>query len=208
MKFTVRVPTFEEEKRRVGGLRSRLDWYRSHGYDILLPTNDLEEEFRLEDYQKAVEQVGSRREVVLQAADRIKEFSEMWHVVVPQAVTVVITKYGVGGSYDVDSARIVLLLKPDGTFMKPVEHLVVHELLHLASDRSLVELFGLTHGQKERFVDLLCRDAFGDLLPGYRLQPMGDSTIDSFLVGLPNLDLRVTLEKFDLSTPLGGADRS
>lgn len=61
-----------------------------------------------------------------------------------------------------------------------------------------MEPFGLTHGQKERFVDILCRDAFGDLLPGYRMQPMGDSSIDPYIIGLPNLDLRVALQKFHL----------
>lgn len=198
MQLNVRAPTLEEEKRRVDGLVARVSWYQEHGYDVYLPTGRVDEVYRVEDYQPGIDEIEKQRDVILRAMIRLKNFAKAWSIDQLRDITVVMTKYGVGGSYDVDSCRVVVFVKPDGTLTKPAAHLVVHEILHIATDRSLVEPFNLSHNQKERFVDLLCRDVFGDLLVDYRMQPMGDVSIDEYFTDLQILDLPSALRKWTL----------
>jgi hypothetical protein len=39
---------------------------------------------------------------------------------------------------------------------------------------SYAKRLGLTHAENEQFIDLLCRDVFGELRIDYRMQPMGE----------------------------------
>jgi hypothetical protein len=200
MHLTIRIPTVEEELRRVETVRSRLMFYREHGYDVSLPSVSVEAEFDPALYQCAVDVIESERSLIEAARQRMEHFAKLWNIAPPESVTVVVTKYGVGGAFDVDSGWIVVMMKPDGSLLKPAAHLVVHEMLHLASHQTLAVPFGLTHGQNERMIDLLCRDAFGDLLIDYRMQPMGDVALDDVLLGLPDVDISRRLTDFSRTT--------
>lgn len=194
--LTVRAPELHEEERRVANLLTRLDFYKEHGYDVLLPDGDLKEIFDKESYMSGVEEVEAARDIIEKAANRIEKMKGKFHFAALNDVTIVMTKYGVGGSYDVPSRRIVIMLKPDGSLTKPAAHLVVHEMLHIATDDAYAKRFKFTHAQNERFIDLLCRDAFGDLLTDYRMQPMGDDAMDKLLEGLPEIDLQGRFQDF------------
>lgn len=195
--LTIRAPELHEEERRVANLLTRLDFYKEHGYDVSLPEGDLEKVFNERLYRSGVEAVEKDRAIIEEAIGRMESYAGEFSFALPEQVTVVVTKYGVGGSFDVNSGRVVVMMKPDGTLQKPAAHLVVHELLHIATDEAYAKCFKLTHAQNERFIDLLCRDMFGDLLRDYRMQPMGDERMDEVLKGLPDIEMRKRfIEKF------------
>lgn len=181
MKIIIRAPSFEEEERRVKKLLEKKMFYEEHGYSAFFPQGDLREVFHREEYEKGVQIVTGEKEIIEQAIDRLKYLASHTDIFLPEALTIVLTKYGVGGSFDVASGRIVVMMRPDGSLIKPPSHLVVHELLHIATDESYAKRYGLTHAQNERFIDLLCRDVFGDILKDYRMQPMGDVSSDDTL---------------------------
>lgn len=196
MEIIVRIPTLEEESRRVMNIRNRLSFYQQHDYDVTLPDGEITA-IDTDSYNIGVRAVEADRPIIEKAAQRMIELADKLHLAPPEKVTVVITKYGVGGSYDVDSGRIVVMLKPDATLMKPASHLVIHEMLHISSQQTLAVPFGLTHDQNERMIDLFCRDVFGDLLIDYRMQPMGDPLMDEALADLPNIYVEKRfIEKF------------
>lgn len=174
MEIIIRAPSFEEEERRVKKLLEKEAFYKEHGYDVVLPNGDLQKIFDVREYEDGVQKVEEKQERMTQAIQRIEELTLHHDLFLPKTLTIVLTKYGVGGSFDVASARIVLMIRSDGSFAKPVLHLVVHELLHIVTDESYAKRLGLTHGENERFIDLLCRDVFGDLLMNYRMQPIGE----------------------------------
>lgn len=116
-----------------------------------------------------------------QAVKRLEDLASHVNIFLPETLTIVVTKYGVGGSFDVATDRIVVMTRQDGLLVKPPSHLVIHELLHIVTEESYAKSFGLTHAQNERFIDLLCRDVFGDLLKEYRMQPMGNVSLDDTL---------------------------
>ena len=48
-------------------------------------------------------------------------------------------------------------------------------------EASIVQKYQLPHALKERLVDILVLLLFGDELSDYSIQPMGDSTLDTYL---------------------------
>ncbi len=156
-------------------------FYQEHGYDAVFPQGDLRESFCEEEYEKSVQIIEGEKEIIEQAVGRLGDLASHVNIFLPETLTIVVTKYGVGGSFDVATGRIVIMARPDGSLVKPPSHLVVHELLHIATDESYAKRLGLTHAQNERLIDLLCREVFGDLLKEYRMQSMGDVSLDDTL---------------------------
>lgn len=110
---------------------------------------------------------------------------------------VLLTLYGPGGSYDPDTGVIVLLTDEEGQSRGggPV-HTIIHEIMHLAIERDIVREIGLDHWETERVVDLLVRREFGDLLPDYALQSMGNPAVDPFIEGTPLAEIRESLTRY------------
>lgn len=59
-----------------------------------------------------------------------------------------------------------------------------------------MQRFGLSHVEKERLVDLLCLRAFRDLLPAYRMQPMGPPALDPFIDDAALANLPHAIERY------------
>jgi hypothetical protein len=76
--------------------------------------------------------------------------------------------------------------------MNPIQT-VVHEIVHLGIENSVVRKYKLNHWEKERLVDLVCQRKFGEIFPDYQLQEKGDSRIDSYITdeALNNLPLAI-----------------
>lgn len=96
---------------------------------------------------------------------------------------IVFTLYGTGGSYDPDEGKITLLTNKAGGFMQYQNpaNTIIHEITHIGMEYSLVDKHQLPHGLKERVVDTFVSLLFSEKLPEYRIQDMGDPTLDSYL---------------------------
>jgi hypothetical protein len=69
-----------------------------------------------------------------------------------------LTRYGVGGSYSVDTGRVIVnVRKRDGERTVSV---VKHEIVHMGIEH-LIQEYNVSHWKKERLVDLICEKYFG-----------------------------------------------
>jgi len=58
---------------------------------------------------------------------------------------------------------------------------IIHEIVHMGIEKSIIQKYNLSHGLKERIVDTIVYVLFGEFLPEYKVQNMGDTKIDKFL---------------------------
>ena len=65
-------------------------------------------------------------------------------------------------------------------YKKPI-NTIVHEMVHLGMEESIEQSFELEHGTKERIIDRFVFLFFGEQLPAYQVQPMGDEEMDRLL---------------------------
>ena len=200
---------------------AQMDFFRANGYEVALPDHprfrpttrsepktqvdgveEMREVFSREVYDPrsfdaALEVLRGSRDLLRQAVVRLERLAALDGFIALPRYEVVLTLYGTGGSYDPDSKEIVLLTTEDGAFKGGGgPYTLVHEMVHLAVEEGAVQRFGLRHWEKERLVDLLCRDHFGDLLPGYVLQEDGVSALDPFVEGIAAADLSGALARY------------
>ena len=58
---------------------------------------------------------------------------------------------------------------------------MIHELVHIGIEESIINRFKTPHGLKERIVDTFVYLNFHDLLPEYRIQEMGYEQVGNHL---------------------------
>jgi len=85
---------------------------------------------------------------------------------------IILTKYGPGGSYDKNTGKVTIFTTEKGEFgfYDPIEN-IVHEIIHIGIEKSIVEKYKLSHGEKENLVDLIARYFFKEETPNYQMQP-------------------------------------
>lgn len=96
---------------------------------------------------------------------------------------VVFTLYGTGGSYDADQGIVTLMTNEKGDFIryKNPAYTIIHEISHIGMEYSIVQKHKLNHGLKERLIDTFVYLMFKDRLSKYKIQDMGDVSIDKYL---------------------------
>jgi hypothetical protein len=110
-----------------------------------------------------------------------------------------LTLYGPGGSYNPDNGSILLLTTPDGRFKgySNPANTIIHEMVHIGIDSSIVRRYNLPHPNKEHIVDLFVQTFFGEFLPDYRIQSFGDKRIDKYLTSKEDFaNLPKSIEKY------------
>ncbi|MEL6132505.1 MAG: hypothetical protein AAFR59_03980, partial [Bacteroidota bacterium] len=90
---------------------------------------------------------------------------------------------GTGGSYDPDKGVVTLWTDTSGVFMKYEEpaYTIIHEIVHMGIEYSIVQKYDLSHELKERIVDTFVYLMFKENLPEYTIQDMGNTQIDRYL---------------------------
>lgn len=148
----------DREQKRVENTLKRMPWYTKHGYVPLLPegikVSATKEEiverihsvFQEEDY---VETASQLRSIVDRFQDTFAlELEKIFPGEVPQYISLIITKYGVGGSY----------VTPDTLFYNkstaPGFDTIFHEIVHLCVE-PYIQKYGIAQWEKERIVDLI-----------------------------------------------------
>ena len=82
-----------------------------------------------------------------------------------------------------DEGIITILTNQEGAFMsyENPANTIIHEITHMGMEYSLVRKYNLSHGLKERLVDTFVYLMFKNDLPEYRLQSMGDTSMDEYI---------------------------
>ncbi len=219
--LTIRSQTPEEELAYFWDLLGDKDFFIQHGYEFILPDHlafvditkaypangsinhaELLQTFTKEVYdphyyKAGIQNLETHRARIEQAFPTFQQWNTKWGFKMYPEYQVALTGYGAGGYYKPGEGRIVMLTREDGSFKKadPAET-PIHEIVHLGIEELLVKKYGLTHNEKERLVDLLCKLFLHDLLPGYKYQQRGNPAIDPFVTveTIPNLP--AAIEKY------------
>lgn len=203
----IRRADAEEEAAYVNHLLDRLPFYQEHGYSIVLPNSPVVDQFasskssseraRLreqltqmvrvelyspEDYSVGLRRIKEEADVVRKAIEECRRFENRWGFAILPAYTIILTRYGTGGSYNLREGRIIIRTDADGGFKrKSPSHTVVHEMVHIGVERCIVERFHLSHIEKERVVDLVCSIGLEGILREYEVSQRGDTRLDSYI---------------------------
>ncbi len=141
--------------------------------------------FNADDYAEAIKKVEQKLALVnalLKDIDQSKKEWD-WDFYSFKSYKIQFTLYGTGGSYDTDEGSIILWTNKEGQFMsyENPANTIIHEITHMGMEYSLVQKYQLPHGLKERVVDTFVYLMFLSELSDYRIQEMGDPSIDEHL---------------------------
>jgi len=144
-------------------------------------------------YQTGIQELKTQKSTIEEALPHLAKFNKKWGFKLFPAYNVALTRYGPGGSYGSETGKIIMLTRKNGTFRKErPDHIVVHEMLHIGIEEEIVDYFGLTHREKERVVDRICRQ----LLSDYKMKDLGDKRIDPFIAQENLADLPAAINKY------------
>lgn len=183
-----------------------IDFFRANNYEVSLPDHPLfdgttisttdpaerraiftREVYRLSEFDTALTTLSGHRKQLRTALERISSWAAHDGFESRDSVTVTLTLYGPGGSFDPDAGHIVLWTNAQGMFKGGGGlHTIIHEMIHVAIEHGIARPLQLQHWERERLVDLLARREFPDLLPDYRPQGGDDEPMDRFVA---NVDL-------------------
>src|SRR3989344_4244698 len=161
----------EKEIERVIYTMDKIDWFNENGYRPILPleinkdfflskgkegvTDAVEKEFSVDDYEKTKTYIENNQSDIL---PKLYEFVKKIGFTPQEEYIIVLTKYGVAGSYHVPNT-IVINIKMK--YEKGLMRTIVHEILHLTIE-NLIKEYKISHWKKERVIDLLLNECVPD----------------------------------------------
>jgi len=223
-KVVVNVPSAESEAQYIWRNVQDIPFFEQNGYQVAFPpvaslenlkaksrTQGLSNEdyevlkselkasvYAEEDYKAGYEKVENALPLVNKMLEKINELELDWEFKIYDQYNVNLTLYGPGGSYNPDTGDITLFTTPQGQF-KQYENpanTIIHEIVHMGIEASLINRYQVPHQMKERIVDQFVMLNFKELLPDYRLQDMRDYRADDIMKSTADLkDLDKRIEK-------------
>ncbi|MEM1126020.1 MAG: hypothetical protein AAGI71_05160 [Bacteroidota bacterium] len=176
-------------------------FFRANGYQVSLPDHPLfdgsematadaderrlrfiEDVYAAADFEAALAALQGQHDHLRTAMERLASWGVHDGLQAWDSVTVTLTLYGPGGSFDPDAGHITLWTDTQGQFKGGGGlHTIIHEMIHLAVEHGIAQPLHLQHWERERLVDLLAQREFTDLLPDYRLQGGPEAPMDRFV---------------------------
>ncbi|MDC8003560.1 hypothetical protein POV27_05825 [Aureisphaera galaxeae] len=223
--IVVQIPSIEQEATSIWRTINDIAFFEQQGYNIQLPNdpvidsliakskaktfgnedyptifNLLESKvYQESDYEKAFKKVKTQAPAIQKMLRQLSTEQHKWNwdFKMYPTYTVVFTLYGTGGSYDPDTGTITLFTNTEGGFMnyENPANTIIHEIVHIGVEESIVQTYQLSHGLKERLIDNVVTALFKDQLPNYRIQNMGDRKMDGLINAqedLHNLDQTIS----------------
>ncbi|MEN7344202.1 MAG: hypothetical protein AAAFM81_14725 [Pseudomonadota bacterium] len=205
-RFDAVIPTVEQETDYVWRSLRDTRFFEANGYDVSLPDGQLivalkdkaragtlndddyvslqtfmrESVYREEDYRHGYDKIAAALPTLNTMLSTIEAEHYVWGFRAYDQYAIILTLYGPGGSYDPDNATITMLTNTQGGFRQYANPLytLIHEVVHIGIEESVIRKLSVPHGLKERLVDTFVTLLFADALPGYRVQQMGNPDID------------------------------
>ncbi len=215
-RITISIPTAASESQYIWRTIQDIEFFEEKNYQLSLPTAPLIAElkrksklgdlsledyerleafirdsvYRLADYKKGYEKIESELVLINKMINRLNRSSFNWNFKAFETYKVNLTLYGPGGSYNPSEGSILIYTTTDGRFKNYVNpaNTIIHEVVHIGIEESIVLAYHLPHPMKERIVDTIVRLHFADFLPDYRIQDMGDTSIDQYLKTIADLN--------------------
>lgn len=205
----IQIPSAEEETDYIWRTIIDIAFFEQHNYQLSLPNGPMIEElkvksrakqltdedyeqlknfmlskgYRKQDYIAGYEKIAEQEVLLNKMIRRLRRHKRDWAFKLYDSYPVVLTLYGSGGSYDPDNGRIIVFTTPDGRFKtsENAAHVVIHEVVHIGIEQSIIQALEVPHVFKERIVDQLVVAYFKKWIPDYQVQNMGENRIDPFL---------------------------
>lgn len=192
------VFSVDREIERISSTIKRLPWYREQGYSNFHTTlpkqlsesseveeiiNAVSEEFSDEKYNDLSNYVKEEWENVSKDLEKLKEIPGFKLL---DRYTLVLTKYGSGGSYNSSNGEVIVNIES-----RPKEKIVgtlVHEIIHIGIQH-LIDKYNVKHWYKERLVDLLVDKFFPGLKTMQKIKEDTTAVDEAFNKHFPDLDL-------------------
>lgn len=162
--------------------KSRANQLSDHDYSRLLNyMNDSV--YHGEDYNQALSRIQEQMTLINTALKRWEDLNKTYEVRSYPTYRILLSLYGPGGSYDYQRGQITMFATRDGRFKQydMPANTIIHEMIHMGIEESIVQELNLPHALKERVVDRIVLILFGDLLKDYRMQQMGYDDLDNYL---------------------------
>ncbi len=193
-----------------------MDFFRANNYAVSLPDHSLfdgtataasnptehravfvKDVYRAAAFETALSIIDQQKNQLRTAMARIASWGTYDGFNTLDSVTVTLTLYGPGGSFNPDTGDIILWTDTDGRFKGGGSlHTIIHEMIHLAVEHGIAQPLQLQHWERERLVDLLAQREFRDLLPDYRLQGGNEAPMDRFVVNTELSDMREAVAEY------------
>lgn len=221
-RIQINIPTVEAETEYVWRTLRDIQFFEENNYQIGLPKGELidslikkiksgtladgdynellaymkERVYDKGDYLKGYAKIEEQQALVNQMISNITQAQFNWRFDQFDTYQVNLTLYGPGGSYDPSNGSLVIYTTTNGQFKgySNPANTIIHEVVHMGIENSIVGAFNVPHPLKERIVDTIVSLNFKHLLPDYRIQNMGDTRIDAYLKkveDIKNLDSHV-----------------
>ncbi len=221
-RIDIQIPSIHDETSQIWRTIRDIKFFEEHNYPLNLPSGQYIESlkeksrnnqfsdkdysplfqfvetevYKKEDYHKGYDLIEKNRALINKMANTIIKSKKNWEFKEFPVYTIKLTLYGSGGNYNPDDGSIIILTTPEGKFRQydNPSNTLIHEIVHIGIEESLINAYKVPHPLKERMVDQIVLLNFKNLLPEYRLQDMGDYRIDPFLKkkkDLKNLDKAV-----------------
>jgi hypothetical protein len=219
------IPTTKNECDYIWQNIGNIKFFESNGYSISLPNSILVDKllsdsrnkklnksdfvllcelikdtvYKKSDYIKGYEKILKAVPLIEKAIIQLRECKFQWDFLLYSQYQISLTLYGPGGSYNSETGNILLFTTPDGTFKgyNNAENTIIHEIIHIGIESSIVNKYNLSHTLKERIVDLFVKTFFNEYLLDYRIQEFGDKRIDEYLIKKEDfLNLPEKIEQF------------
>lgn len=202
------IPTAEDEANYIWQNIKDVVFFDRNGYSVTFPRliyvdsllnlsrknqlnesdyNELEKRladsiYSINDYSKGFDKIQNGISTIEYAITQLSNQEWGWDFQFFSYYTIKLTLYGPGGSYNNETGVIVLQAYPNGKFKGYNSQIntVIHEIVHIGLEKSIIRRYKLSHTQKERLVDLFVSIFFGDLLPDYKVQEFGDKRLDKY----------------------------
>jgi methyltransferase-like protein len=184
----------EFEIARVKRFVSNFEWYVENKYKISLPdtiTNtSTEDEIKTQTENQFNEELYSRFSSELQVEwqkflTQFEKVKAETSITFNDTYTVVLTRYGTGGSFDASLSEVILRI--EGRTAESALGTLVHEMVHIAI-HEYIQMYEVGHWKKERLVDLIVEHCFPGLRPMQALREDITMVDTAFKEHFPNVE--------------------
>jgi len=224
--FSFDIPSIEQEASSIWRTIKDIEFFEKQGYIVKLPddelidslivkskngtfsNNDFSSIYQLleskvyneSDYKLALEKLNEQKQLISNIIHQIElsKRSFNWEFKMFKDYKVILTLYGSGGSYNQDTGWVTLFTTKEGDFKnyKNPANTIIHEIVHIGMEKSIIQKYKVSHILKERVVDTFVSLFFGEVLPDYKIQSMGETEIDEHLKEKSDLkNLHLIFEK-------------
>lgn len=208
-RIKIKIPTAKTEAEYIWRTIQDINFFETHNYQVSLPKGYLIEQLKQKsksanlnngdyeklerfvqdsiydekDYQMGYEKISNELGLIDKMVNQIDQTNFDWDFKEFETYNVNLTLYGPGGSYNPDEGSILIYTTPMGQFKNydNPANTIIHEVVHIGIEEAIISKYEVPHSLKERIVDIFVSLNFGQYLPEYRIQDMGDNRIDQYI---------------------------